>query len=222
MFTHRVRRRLIGFITFAALAGLLASPAGLLAQSSPLTIQPSTGRVGIGTTNPTEKLDVTGNIKSSGSLSVGTTAQTGTANRFRYLNSSARADLGANQSIPDSTFTDMDIGTIKYDTDGLVDLTNNQMTVTVAGKYLLIGNARFMYNGTGVRIVRFIVNGSQICETRVGAAGGSHPTVLPSSVFINLAANDVIKFQVWQNSGGNLAIETAAVSSWWGLAYLGE
>lgn len=36
-------------------------PALLPAQSNPLTIQPSTGRVGVGTTNPAYPLDVSGN-----------------------------------------------------------------------------------------------------------------------------------------------------------------
>jgi len=41
------------------------TPPFLRAQSSPLTVQPSTGRVGVGNTNPTEALDVTGNVKAT-------------------------------------------------------------------------------------------------------------------------------------------------------------
>jgi hypothetical protein len=43
---------------------LFTFPGGLFAQSSPLTIQPSTGRVGIGTTTPAAKL----HVESSGSV----------------------------------------------------------------------------------------------------------------------------------------------------------
>src|SRR5574341_194453 len=43
---------------------LIALSCALLAQS-PLTIQPSTGRVGVGNTNPSEALDVSGTVKAT-------------------------------------------------------------------------------------------------------------------------------------------------------------
>lgn len=60
---NRIRSR---FIVGAIAALIFALPCGLFAQSSPLTVQPSTGRVGVGNTNPTEALDVTGTVKASG------------------------------------------------------------------------------------------------------------------------------------------------------------
>jgi len=51
-----------GFLLGALAA--LALPASLYAQS-PLTVQPSTGRVGVGTIAPSEKLDVDGNVKAT-------------------------------------------------------------------------------------------------------------------------------------------------------------
>jgi hypothetical protein len=54
---NRIRR---GFIAGAVAALAFALPAVLFAQSSPLTIQPSTGRVGVGTTAPTRTLTVQG------------------------------------------------------------------------------------------------------------------------------------------------------------------
>jgi hypothetical protein len=48
MFNNDLNRIRSGFIIGAIGALLLALPSGLFAQSSPLTVQPSTGRVGVG------------------------------------------------------------------------------------------------------------------------------------------------------------------------------
>ena len=64
---NRTERRfwLRSELLLGALAALLvALPSSLYAQS-PLTVQSSTGRVGVGNTNPTETLDVTGTAKAT-------------------------------------------------------------------------------------------------------------------------------------------------------------
>ena len=53
-----------GFLLGGLAALLVALPSSLYAQS-PLTVQPSTGRVGVGTIAPSEKLDVDGNVKAT-------------------------------------------------------------------------------------------------------------------------------------------------------------
>ena len=58
---NRIRSR---FIVAAIAALLLALPCGVFAQS-PLTVQPSTGRVGIGNTNPSEALEANGTVKAT-------------------------------------------------------------------------------------------------------------------------------------------------------------
>jgi hypothetical protein len=60
MFNNDLNRIRSGFIAGAIAALIFALPSGLFAQSSPLTVQPSTGRVGVGTTAPTRTLTVQG------------------------------------------------------------------------------------------------------------------------------------------------------------------
>jgi hypothetical protein len=54
-------------------------PNSAVAQTSPLTVQPSTSRVGIGTTTPSEKLDVAGSVRASGYKAADGTAGSSTS-----------------------------------------------------------------------------------------------------------------------------------------------
>src|SRR5574341_429531 len=54
----------------------------LHAQTSPLTIQPSTGRVGIGTTGPVRRLTVAGNGAGNANIALSDTSQGGDLRNF--------------------------------------------------------------------------------------------------------------------------------------------
>jgi len=58
MFASHNNKSRSAFITATIAALLIAFSPNLHVQSSPLTAQPSTGRVGVGTTNPSSALEV--------------------------------------------------------------------------------------------------------------------------------------------------------------------
>ncbi len=190
--SHNTKAR-SAFITANIAALLIAFSPNLHAQS-PLTVQPSTGRVGVGNTSPAEALDVTGNIKNSGtldvagniknngSLSVGSTAQTGTANRLRHLNSIVTAIRTTDQIVYDSTFTLVtQPDTELVDTDAIHDTATNpgRLTAPLTGKYAIFGSIAWDSNGSGDRHVSIQKNsggtyrntaGSQLGGVSIGAA----------------------------------------------------
>jgi hypothetical protein len=75
MIANYINRIRSGFIAAAIAALLFALPSGLFAQNSPLTVVPSTGKVGVGVgaTNPQSTLDVSGTVNVTGTVNVGST-----------------------------------------------------------------------------------------------------------------------------------------------------
>ncbi len=65
MQTITINRKRVSLTGGLAMALMLALSPSLHAQSSPLTVQPSTGRVGVGNTNPGYPLDVTGTVNAT-------------------------------------------------------------------------------------------------------------------------------------------------------------
>ena len=69
MFANHINRIRSRFMAGAIAALFFALPCALFAQSSPLTVQPSTGRVGVGNTNP-QDVNGTGEVNGSGVFSM--------------------------------------------------------------------------------------------------------------------------------------------------------
>lgn len=141
-------------------------------------------------------------------------------NRFRYLNSMARAFRGTAQSINNSTFTSINLTSESVDTDGLHDnVTNNtRLTIALTGKYLIIGFLQFATNGTGERICRLLLNGTDGLGDFGLPASASIAIVIVNSAYSGFTATNYIEIQAWQNSGGALNVDGASLSA----IYLGE
>lgn len=111
----------------------------------------------------------------------------------------------ADQSIPNNAYTDVAWDTVVYDRMGGATGAAAELECTREGRYLLLFNVLFQGNTSGQRLVRAVKNGSLIrgslSEGRPTASALSLP---PVTVPFQAEAGDVVKVQVFQDSGGAL------------------
>lgn len=124
-----------------------------------------------------------------------------------------RAYHNAAQAVTTATFTVLALNSERYDTDGIHDtVTNNsRLTCKTAGKYIITGNVEFAANATGFRIVQIYLNGATTIAYQIElnpTAGGLIEMTI--STLYSLALNDFVELRVYQNSGGNLNVTSAA------------
>lgn len=101
-------------------------------------------------------------------------------------------------------------------TDGLSGTPDSTYDITVpfAGQYLALAHGVFASNSTGRRRIGIGVNGASPASDREitidGVTGEATKIVL--SVVLDLAAGDDLRVEVFQNSGGTLALTSAKFS----------
>jgi len=122
-----------------------------------------------------------------------------------------------NQAILNATATIINFTAEDYDTNSLHDnsTNNTRLTCKMAGIYHIFGCVRFESNATGSRIINVLKNGTdKLVSVRVESveASGQHTTTTLSTDD-ELALNDYVELQVWQNSGGTLDIEVLTGSA---------
>ena len=143
----------------------------LWGQSSPLTVQPSTGRIGIGNTNPQHPLDVTGAIRATGNI----TASGFVGDGSQLTNLPASGGSALNKVTADTTVTNTSAETNLYSfsVPGGTLGTNNMLRLTVQITDLDMNNSgscvlRFKYGGTTFGTLT-LTNGSGGSFTNVRA-----------------------------------------------------
>lgn len=141
----------------------------------------------------------------------------------------AMAYRSSNQSISDSTWTQMTLGSEQFDTNGMHGASSNYLVAQSDGIYLAIGQVRFVYDASGSRKAMMRKNSGG------GAGGGTawglnavDPSPTPTETtfqvvsLIPLGTNDTVDLWVWQDSGGAVNLEGGAEYNWLQLIRLGE
>lgn len=130
----------------------------------------------------------------------------------RGYTAGARVYHSSTQSIPNTTVTVLSFDSERWDTDTIHDpVTNNsRLTCKTAGKYLIIGQARFFSNATGYRVLYIRLNNTTyIAISGVNAVVGSATGLIHSTIY-DLAVGDYVNLQVYQNSGAARGIYSTA------------
>jgi len=140
-------------------------------------------------------------------------------------NGACRVYLGANQSIPNATFTEISFANESYDNATIHDNSTNptRLTAPVAGKYLVFGNISFAPNTTGNRTLIIRENGPtgyiRAYRSQVAVNGGS--TTMGIMDVLNLAQNDYVELLARQDSGGALNVESGYNLTFFGMIKVG-
>lgn len=108
----------------------------------------------------------------------------------------------------------------RFDTDTIHSTASNtsRLTATTAGVYVITAQAQFAANGTGTRAlaVKLNANGSSASGSWLAfesrPAHASDPIHIELTTQYQLAAGDYVEVFAWQNSGGNLAVQTSSAN----------
>ena len=127
----------------------------------------------------------------------------------------------AAQSIPNTTDTKIVFPTTPHSIFGCTySDANDEVTITVAGLYHLIGSVGFVANTTNGRYCSINVNNSTIAESSQNGDPGTF-NITNVSAFRRLAVNDKVTLEATQNSGAALLTTSDNGRTQLGLARLG-
>lgn len=155
-------------------------------------------------------------IDHTGLSNIGTNTHAAIDAALALLGLGARVVRSTDQSVNDSTWTDLEFDVESFDTDTMVDLGTfpKRLTATTAGIYLLVGSVNFAGDVDGVRKVGFFLNNSVYIHTvNAPNQGASVQATVQIMAVVQLAAADYVTMRVYHEAGAALDIkadETAA------------
>lgn len=170
------------------------------------------------------------NTASSGSVTI---EPTNTASNYTLTVPATNATLAINgsafsayagslQSIPNATFTKLQINTKEFDTNSNFDATTNyRFTPTVAGYYQISGNTALATTGAAGLMVNIFKNGSRFKDgSQSGSSSGSgYEASVSALVYLN-GSTDYVELYMYQASGGSLNTSPAVFSCYFQAAMI--
>lgn len=127
------------------------------------------------------------------------------------------------QSIPNGSDTVLSFDTETKDNNAIHDnaVNNSRLTAKSAGLYLVQGLVTWDSNNTGVRDVLIKKNGTQISRVNMMSASGQN-SFQNISKMVEMAVDEYVELQVFQNSGSSRSIQSGATQSGFSIAKLGS
>lgn len=108
------------------------------------------------------------------------------------------------QSLPNTTYTKVTLGTEVFDTNN--NFASSTFTPTVAGYYIITGSV-LVQSGASAVIVLIYKNGSSVAEgTALPASGIFSATATTSAVIYCNGSTDYIELYAYQGSGGSVTM----------------
>jgi hypothetical protein len=131
----------------------------------------------------------------------------------------------SSQSIASGSYVVLNYGSENFDTDAFHDTSTNNSRLTVpsgkAGKYSIQVIVSFAASGVGDRRIGFFKNGSGLIYPNVILPISTDITILNGTTIVDLSVGDYMEVVAYQNTGGNLNINSGTAESQFSISYLG-
>lgn len=163
----------------------------------------------------------------AGTVVLASDLQTYVSNNLKWLSTDkpmARAytSVAVSHTVP-SNYQSLTFNFNSYDNASVHSTTSNTERFTVpsggGGKWLFGGSISWAANGTGVRYVSVVINGSVVPAENFAPGDGSLFTSQSVSTFYSVSATNYFALAGWQSSGGSLDmnVNSNAWAFWVGI-----
>jgi len=131
--------------------------------------------------------------------------------------SQVKVRRSATQAITTATWQAINFTVEDYDTNSFHDnVTNNtRLTISEAGLYLFTGACEFATNSTGDRGLAITKNAGVVFQAIQLNDAASIAHAVNISAVLACVASDYFELRAWQNSGGNLNVNSTADFTVW-------